>query len=141
VPGSPAKSPCVVDESVQAPRGLVRDSPSIVFLIADGKVVYANRRGEEALGIGRDEASSRGFAVFRLVAVAPECLDRGQESLRRRSLGEELPPADYALLTRDGRRIEGVLTSEIVERQGRRELLGVFTEKASVGAGGPSPGR
>jgi PAS domain S-box-containing protein len=113
--------------SEEASRTLVLDSPDILFLISDGKVVSANRRGEEALGIGREEASSRGVAVFQLVAVAPECLGLSQESFRRRSRGEEVPPADYALLTRDGRRIEGVFTTELVERQGRREMLGIFT--------------
>jgi hypothetical protein len=76
-----------------------------------------------------------------VVAVAPECLDLGQEILRRRSRGEDVPRADYALLTRDGRRIEGVLTSEHVERQGRRELLGIFTDKLPQGSGVASPQR
>jgi PAS domain-containing protein len=107
---------------------LARDFPNMLFLIADGKVVHASRKGDQVLGTRREE-SCRGCEVFQLVAVAPECLDLGQEILRRRSRGEEVPPADYALLTRDGRRIEGVLTSELIERQGRRELLGIFTDK------------
>ena len=106
---------------------------NMLFLIADGKVVHATPEGEEALGIQREE-SSRGFEAFELVAVAPEFLDLGQEMLRRRSRGEEVPPADYALLTRDGRRIEGVLTSELVERQGRRAPLGIFSDKKRHGS-------
>jgi PAS domain-containing protein len=100
----------------------------MLFVIADGKVVHASRKGDQALGLRRD-GPSRGLEVFQLVAVAPECLHLGREILRRRSRGEEVPAADYALLTRDGRRIEGVLTSAIVERRGRRELLGIFTDK------------
>ena len=100
----------------------------MLFLIADGKVIYANRQGEEALGIGREEFLAREFEIFRMVAVAPEYLDLSQENFRRRSRGETVSPAGCALLTRSGRRIEGILRVEIVERQGRRELLGVFTD-------------
>ena len=105
----------------------------MLFLIADGKVVHASPKGEQALGILPEE-SCRGLDVFERVAVAPECLDVGQEMLRRRSRGEEVPPADYALLTRDGRRIEGVLTSELIEREGGRALLGIFSDKKRNGS-------
>ena len=47
----------------------------MLFHIADGKVVYANRQGEEALSSSRQEASSGNFEIFQLVAVAPEYLN------------------------------------------------------------------
>jgi PAS domain S-box-containing protein len=112
---------------------LARESPSMLFLIADGKVVDANRRGEEALGIGREEASSRGFEVFRRIAVAPEYLDLSQEAFRRSSQGEEVLPACCALLTRDGRRIEGVLMSVVIELRGSRELVFVAGASRELG--------
>ncbi len=101
----------------------------MLILIADWKAVYANRRAEEALGIPREESSSRCLEVFERVAVAPEYLDLSREWLRRLSRGEQVAPAGCALLTRDGRRIEGVLTGELVERRGRRDLLGIFTSR------------
>jgi PAS domain S-box-containing protein len=117
--------------SEKASRCLVQDSPNTVFLIVDGRVVYANHKGEALLGIAPEDASCVGFEVFRRVAVAPEYLELGQESFRRRSRGEPVPPADCALLTRDGRRIEGILRSELVEHRGRRELLEIFIADAS----------
>jgi PAS domain S-box-containing protein len=104
---------------------LGRDYPHILFLIADGKVVYANRNGEKALGLERTGAVD----IFRMIAVAPEYLDLARESLSQRSRGQEVLPTDCALLTRDGRRIEGILRSEIIERQGRRQPLGIFTAR------------
>lgn len=106
-------------------------SAGMRFLIADGKVVYANRSGEEALGLGPDAPSQAqpGCEVFQLVAVAPEYLELSRESFRRRLQGEDVAPADCALLTRDGRRIEGVFTSRLVVREGRRQLIGIFTGK------------
>jgi PAS domain-containing protein len=127
--------------SERASRCLARDSPNTLFLIVDGRVVYANHQGEALLGIAPEEASCRGFEVFRRVAVAPEYLELGQESFRKRSRGEEVPPADCALLTRDGRRIEGVLRSELVEHHGRRERLEIFIEKEPRGSRvGSAPG-
>jgi PAS domain-containing protein len=104
---------------------LGRDYPHMLFLIADGKVVYANRNGERALGLGR----SSGSEIFRMVAVAPEYLDLARESLSQRSRGEEVRPTSCALLTRDGRRIEGILRSGIIEREDQREPLGIFTAR------------
>jgi len=105
-----------------------REKPEMLFHIADGKVVYANRVAAEALGLSREETSSGSFEIFQLVAMAPEYLDLSQEGIRRRARGEEVPPIPVALLTRDGRRIEGILTTELVERDGKRELLGVFRD-------------
>jgi PAS domain S-box-containing protein len=116
-------------DTERALKVILQGDANMLFLIADGKVVCANRRGEEVLGIDREEGTSRGFDVFRMVAVAPEYLGLCQESFRQRLRGEEVLPAACALLTRDGRRIEGVLTSALVESQGRRELLGIFTDK------------
>jgi PAS domain S-box-containing protein len=114
--------------SKEAARSLARDSPGMLFLIADGKVVSANRRGEEALGIRRDEAPSRHLELHRIVVVAPEYLGLSQQIFRRWARGEAVPSTAYALLTRDGRRIEGVLTSELVQCQGRLHLLGIFSD-------------
>jgi PAS domain S-box-containing protein len=119
-------------QSMEAARSLARESPGLLFLIADGKVVYANGRGEEALGVSREEERSRYLELYRIVVVAPEYLGVSQEMFRRRSRGEAVSSAAYALLTRDGRRIEGVLTIEFVRCQGRRHLLGLFTAQDAL---------
>jgi PAS domain S-box-containing protein len=124
--------------TAEADRALVEEAcwrfaskpANMLFLISDGKVVYATPKGEQVLGIAPEQRSCGGD-VFQLIAVAPEYLDVSQESFRRRSQGEPVAPVDCALLTRDGRRIEGVLETELVERQGRRALFGIFTGRDS----------
>jgi PAS domain S-box-containing protein len=111
----------------QTLRGLVDGAPNMLLVMVDGKVVYANRQGEKALGFDRAETSSGDLDMFRMVAVAPECLALAPEILRRRAAGEAVPPADYALVTRDGRRIQGTLTTDLIEREGRPTLVGYFT--------------
>jgi PAS domain S-box-containing protein len=118
--------------SREAAQSLARDSPGMVFLIADEKVVYANRRGEEAVGISREEAAPRYLELYQTVVVAPECLGLGQEILRRRSRGEAVASIAYALLTRDGRRLEGVFTTEFVQCEGRLYLLGFFSDRSGA---------
>ena len=88
----------------EAYRSLARDPPNMLFLIADGKVVYATPRGAQVLGIAPEQSACR-CEVFQMIAVAPEYLDVSQESFRRRSQGEEA--AAIALLQPDPHRFRG----------------------------------
>jgi two-component system, cell cycle sensor histidine kinase and response regulator CckA len=119
--------------SAETFQGLADSAPSMLLVIVDGKVVYANRKGGEILGVDRG-AGAPGLELFQRVAVAPECLDLTREITARREAGEAVPPAEYALVTRDGRRIEGLLTTDLVEHEGGRRLVGYFSDRPARGA-------
>ena len=128
------RSEAQLRRSAETFQGLADSAPSMLLVIVDGKVVYANRKGGETLGVDREAGSPTGLELYQTVAVAPECLDLTREITARRAAGEAVPPSEFALVTRDGRRIEGVLSTDLVEHEGGRTLVGYFTDRPARGA-------
>lgn len=107
-------------------RTLAEGSPNMIFVIADGRIVYANPMCEEMLGVSRQDGLAPTFDVFRL--VAPESLELAQANRRRHDAGEDVPPCEYTLLTPSGRKIHGIYTSKLVDFTGTRATLGIITD-------------
>ncbi len=51
-----------------------------------------------------------------------------EENLRRHLRGEEVPPSEYQLVTRDGRVLYGIHTTKLIEYEGERAILGIVTD-------------
>jgi hypothetical protein len=81
---------------------------------------------EEVMGYSREEFYSPGFDFLSL--IAPESRDLVVENFQRHMRGEEVPPYEYTLLTKDGRRIIGLHLTKLIEYQGERAILGIVTD-------------
>ncbi len=113
-------------ESEEKFRSLTEQLPNMVFINAGGRIIYVNRECEEALGYAREEFFAPDFNFFSL--IAPEFRDRIAESWRNHLAGNEVKPFEYALLTKDGRRIEAIITSQLINYGGQTALLGIVTD-------------
>ncbi len=116
----------VLRESEEKFRNLAEQSPNMIFINAGGRVVYANRRCEEVMGYSRAEFYSPRFDFF--VLIAPESLDVVRNAYARHTQDQEVPPYEYALLTKEGRRIEVLNASKVIRYGGQAAILGVIAE-------------
>ncbi len=107
-------------------RTLAEESPNMIFINQGGRVVYANRMCEEVMGYSREEFYSPGFDFLSL--IAPESRDLVVENFQRHMRGEEVPPYEYTLLTKDGRRIIAIHTTKLIEYGGEKAILGIITD-------------
>ncbi len=107
-------------------RSLAEHSPSMIFINQGGRVVYANEQCERLMGYARSEFYDPGFDFLSL--VAPDSREQVRLNFERHARGEELPPQDYALLTKDGRRIEAIHTTRLIRYEGERAILGIVTD-------------
>jgi PAS domain S-box-containing protein len=105
---------------------LAEQSPSMIFINVGGRVVYANRRCEEIVGWRREELTDSGFDFQTL--IAPESLPLVRDMFARHLRGEEVPPYEYGLVARDGRRLEVIITTRLVTFGGARGILGIVTD-------------
>ena len=105
---------------------LAEQSPNMVFMNVHGRVVYANRRCEEVVGWRREELTDPAFDFQTL--IAPESLPIVREMFARHERGEEVPPYEYTIIARDGRRLEVISTTRLVSYGGERGLLGIITD-------------
>jgi PAS domain S-box-containing protein len=115
-----------LQESEQKFRVLTEQSPNMIFINHRGRVVYANKKCEEVMGYTTEEFCSPDFDFLTL--IAPESQELVKENLSRHMRGEEVPPFEYALLTKDGERIEALLATNLIQYGGETRILGTVTD-------------
>jgi PAS domain S-box-containing protein len=113
-------------ESEQKFRMLAEESPNIIFINKDGRFLYANRRLEELLGFSREEFCSPGFHLPDL--VAPDDRKVATQALESHLRGEEISPYECALIAKDGKRVESLITTRLIDYEGELAVLGIVTD-------------
>ena len=113
-------------ESEEKFRSLAEQSPNMIFINRKGRIVYANKKCEEVTGYKREELCSPDFDFY--ILAAPESLDLINENLARHLRGEEVRPYDYCLINKDGKRIETINASKLIQYEGETAILGVVTD-------------
>jgi two-component system NtrC family sensor kinase len=113
-------------ESEQKFRTLAEESPNMIFINLKGRVVYANKRCEDIMGYEREEFYSDEFDFLNI--IAPEYRKTLMHNFAQHLRGENLPPIEYSLLTRDGTRLEAILTTKLIEYDGEMAILGIVTD-------------
>ncbi len=120
------KAEKILLESEEKFRNLAEESPNMIFINLKGRVVYANKKCEEILGYSRDEFYSANFSFLSL--VSPEYVETMKSSFSRHMKGEDVPPYEYVLITRDGKRIDAIINSKIIKHKNDHALLGIVTD-------------
>ena len=113
-------------ESEEKFRCVTEQSPNMIFINKKGRVVYANKKCEEIMGYETHEFYSPDFDLLTL--IAPEFRELVRGNLSRHMSGEEVPPYRCALVTKDGKRIEALLTTKLIQYGGEAAIIGTVTE-------------
>lgn len=113
-------------ESEEQFRSLAEESPNMIFINQGGDIVYANRRCEDLMGYTREQLMAPGFDFRSL--IAPDSLERIGLSFSRHARGEEVPPYEYGLLTREAKRIDAIITTKLIRYKNAPAILGIVTD-------------
>ncbi len=113
-------------ESEEKFRSIAEHSPNIIFINKRGKIVYANKKCEDIMGYKREEFYSPEFDFTRLIAT--ESREKARESFRGHMAGKESPPYEFALITKDGNRIEAINTTKLIKYEGEKAIIGIITD-------------
>ena len=116
----------VLRESEEKFRLLAEQSPNMIFINQKGRIVYANAKCEELMGYTKREFYSPTFDFLAL--IAPEHLGRTKKALGKHSKGEEVPPYEYALVTKHGKRIEAIIATKLIRYADEPAILGIITD-------------
>jgi PAS domain S-box-containing protein len=107
-------------------KSLADESPNMIFINYRGRVVYANHKCEEIMGYTRDEFYSDSFDFRSL--IAPEYFDLVSSAFQKHMQGEHVPSYEYAVVTKDGRRLEVIITTKLIDYENDRAILGIITD-------------
>jgi PAS domain S-box-containing protein len=116
----------MIRESEEKFRILAEQSPNMIFINKDGRIVYANKKCEEITGYMREEFYSAGFDFLTL--IAPESLGLIKKNFMRHSKGLDIPPYEYTIINKAGERIDAINSSKLIHYEGRTAILGVVTD-------------
>ena len=113
-------------ESEEKFRTVTEQSPNMIFINRQGRVVYANRQCEHLMGFSRDEFYAPEFDFMEL--IAPESRQLIRSNFKKHIQGEDIEPYEYALVNKSGRRIEVIITTKLIHYEGERSILGIVTD-------------
>lgn len=113
-------------ESEEKFRNLAEQSPNMIFINKKGRVVYANQRSEEIMGYSRNEFYSPDFDFFTL--IAPGYIDLVKSSFNMHMKDEEITPYEYTLITKEGKKVDAILTTKLIIYEGENAILGTVTD-------------
>lgn len=107
-------------------RSLAEESPNMIFINKRGKVVYANRRCEEVMEYSKEEFYSDDFDFRSLVDM--ESRDLVEKNFRSHLEGKDIPPYEYALISKSGKTIFGLHSTRVISFEGDKAILGIITD-------------
>lgn len=113
-------------ESEERSRILSEQSPNMIFINKGGRIIYANSKCEEMMGYTKEEFYAPEFDFLSL--IAPESVKTVSENYARHQRGEDVPPYEYTLITKEGKRIHGLHTTRIIEFDGGPAILGIIAD-------------
>ena len=113
-------------ESEEKFRSVSEQSPNMIFINNRGRVAYANQKSADVTGYTREEFYAPDFNFMQL--IAPESAEQIKSVYARHARGEDVEPYEYTLVTKDGRRIEAIITTKLIEYDGTRAILGIVTD-------------
>jgi len=113
-------------ESEEKFRTLSEQSPNMIFINKRGKVVYTNKKCEDTTGYTREEFYSPTFDFLSL--CAPECVEEVKLFYAKQMSGEAVASYECVLVTREGERINAIITTNVIEYEGEKAVLGIITD-------------
>jgi PAS domain S-box-containing protein/putative nucleotidyltransferase with HDIG domain len=113
-------------ESEEKFRNLAEQLPNMIFINTKGRVVYVNEKCEEILGYKRGEIYSPDFDF--LILMAPEFRDTIKTNFSKPMKGEEVPSFEGALLSKEGKRIEAIWTTKMIDYGNEKAILAIVTD-------------
>ncbi len=107
-------------------RNLAEFSPNMIFINKDGKIVYTNRICEELLGYTREEFLSADFDLMTI--IHPEYRKLIRDNLQKHFRGEDIPSYEYKLITKDGKSLDSIISTKVIDIDGKPSIIGIVTD-------------
>ena len=113
-------------ESEEKFRTVTEQSPNMIFINRQGRIIYANQKCEQIMGYSRAEFYAPDFDLMTL--IAPEYRELMRSNLKKHMQGDEIKPYEYAFVNRDGDRIDVIVTAKVINYAGQRSVLLIITD-------------
>ncbi|MFI5251277.1 MAG: PAS domain S-box protein [Bacteroidota bacterium] len=120
-------SPEVIPEGAEDQFNILAEqSPHMIFINQNGRIVYANSKCEMMMGYSKKELMHPSFDFRSLVAIESRSLV--DDAYAKHVHGEEVIPYEYILVTKSGAKIASIITSKLITYRNHPAILGFITD-------------
>jgi len=120
------KAEAALKESEEKFRTLAEKSPNMIFIISKDRIIYINKKYEELMGFKRQDYYVPDFDLFK--RLAPESQERAKKSYQKHKEGKDIRPYEYSFFDKNGKKIEAIITTKLIQYKGEPATLGVITD-------------
>jgi two-component system sporulation sensor kinase A len=114
-------------ESEEKFRSLAENSPNMIFIInMAGHLLYTNSRYYDVMGYTERDLYSPHFNFMNM--IAPEYHEIAASSFAEHRRGNDMPSAEFVLLTRNGDAMDVIVSTKLIDYKGSPAILGVVTD-------------
>ena len=113
-------------ESEEKFRTLTEQSPNMIFINCQGRIVYANRKCEQVLGYSREEFYHPDYDF--MILIAPDYRELVRSNFQKHMQNEDIRPYEYSLVTKNGKQLDAIITTKLINYDGERSILGIITD-------------
>ena len=117
-------------ESEEMFRILADQSPNMIFINQDRRIVYVNHICETTMGYSRKEFYSPEFNFMRL--IAREYHPVIEKAWAKHMRGEEAPAYEYEIITKQGERFSSYIATKLIRYRNRPAILGTVTDISAI---------
>ncbi len=117
-------------ESEEKFRQLAEQSPNMIFINQGGRIRYVNARCEEVMGYPCTEYYNDDFDF--MVLIDPDYRDKIRKNFKEHSRRLDVPPAECALRTRSGEKIDAIITTRLIKYGGEPAILGIAADITGI---------
>ncbi len=103
-------------------RYLAEQSPNMIFISYEGKVVYVNQKCIELLGYSRDEFYDPNFDFLSLIDV--EYKSQIIENYKSHKIGDNVSHLEYIIKTKSGNKMDALLFTEFIDYETGKAIMG-----------------
>lgn len=114
-------------ESEENFRVLMAESPEIIFIIRDGRIIYVNNVTIDRTGYTYEELCSPEYLAF-LRFIAPEYRDKVKENFVRHMQAKKVKAFECQLLTKDGHVLDCIINTKAISINSEMAVIGIITD-------------
>ena len=113
-------------ESEEKFRNLAEQSPNIIFIFREGRILYVNEKCQEVLGYDREYLTSPEFDISKSIDL--ELRTDSTKAILNPEENETPSVVEFAVHSATGKKLEVVANIREILYQGKRSILGILTD-------------
>ena len=115
-----------LEESEQKFRYLAEESPNMIFINQNGKIVYVNRCCEKYTHYTREELQDVEFSFMSLIDQENHNLLKSK--FKQHIEGKDVSPYEYRIVTKDGQKLDVINSTKLILYRNKPAILGIVTD-------------